>query len=460
VERTGARRAWAAALIGALGLAALMRLACLRTEPWLDEVWSIGLARRAAAAADVFFKLHDDNNNPLNTLYLHFVAGSRDWRVYRLLSLSAGLLTVALLGWDPEDRARGLVAALLAAVSTHMVLYGTEARGYALMSLFALSCFRLLRGRAPLTRPRAASFGLCALLAFLSHPTFVYVYAALFLWAAVKLPAKKRVRGLLSLFGPPTLAFGLFEAAQFPLGMDGAMRNGFWPTFLRTLELWSGAPLRGAAGLAGAAFVLGLLGWELRHLRRERPDEFVFFAALFTGAFAFVAIFPFPFERHFYACLPFALMLAAGGLTRLFRRGGARRLAAAALSLLFVLGNGARVRALASEGRGHYMEAVERMAADTPAGAITVASDHDVRNSMMLGFYGAFLTPPRKIEYVRRDRYGERPDWYLLHSFSPDRPIAPVGVKIDGVANYSLVDVYPYSGLSGWTWMLYRRDAK
>ena len=458
MTRTESRARWAAALIAVLAAAALLRLACLRTEPWLDEVWSIQFARRTASAADVFLKTHDDNSNPLNTLYLRLVPDGRGWAAYRLLSLSAGLLTVALLGWDPEDRERGLLAALLAAVSTHMVLYSTEARGYAPMTLFSLSCFLLLRERGAPTRPRAAAFGLCAVLAFLSHPTFAYVFAALALWTAAKLPREKRVRGLFELFGPPTLVFGLFEAIQFPMRVGGAQKNGFLTVARRTLELWSGAPARGPVGTAGAAVVLGLLAWEIKNIRRERPDEFVFFASLFAGAVAFVAIFPFPFERHFYACLPFALLLGAGALTRLFRLGGTPRVAAVALTLLFLLGNGVRDRALATEGRGHYLEAIRRMAAGTPGDAVTVGSDHDYRNGMMLEFYGAFLTPPKKLAYVPRNRLQKQaPDWYLTHSFATDRLIAPIGVKIDGVGNYKLIDVYPYSGLSGWTWMLYRR---
>jgi hypothetical protein len=454
------RGLWAAALIAVLALAALPRLASLNTEPWLDEVWSINLSRQAPSAADAFYNTHDDNSNPLNTLYLHYVSPGLDWAKYRFLSLVAGLLALAVLGWDPEDRARGILAASLGAVSTHMILYATEARGYALMSLFSLACYRLLRAPFPMKRSRAAAFGLCALLGFLSHPTFLYVYAALFLWAAAKIKPAKRVKGLLELFGPATLAYVLFQAAAFPVRVGGASENNFATVLLSTLELWSGAPARVAAGLAGAAVLLALLGWELKNLRRERRDEFIFFAALFAGACAFDAIFPFRFERHFYAALPFALLLAAGALARLFRQHGAKRLIAGVIVLFFLIGNGARDRALAADGRGHYLEAIQRMAAETPGDEIAVASDHDKRNGMMVEFYGPLLGPPKKFVYVPQDRYRERtPDWYLIHSFDATRATAPIGVTIKDVGHYALVDVYPYSGLSGWTWMLYRRDS-
>jgi hypothetical protein len=101
------------------------------------------------------------------------------------------------------------------------------------------------------------------------------------------------------------------------------------------------------------------------------------------------------------------------------------------------------------------------MAADTPGDVVTVGSDHDARNRMLLDFYAAYLPPPKRLEYVPVERrLAHPPDWFLLHGFFTDPRLAPVGVSLPGAASYRLVEVYPYAGLSGWTWMLYRRDAK
>src|SRR6185312_6267383 len=199
-------------------------------------------------------------------------------------------IAVALLVWDPEDRLRGLVAASLAAVSTHMVLYATEARGYALMSVFALLCWRLFRPGGPPSPARSFAFSVCALLAFLSHPTFAYVYAALFVWAWIKLPARGRWRGLAALFALPTAGYALYEALQIPLSIDGAASYGLGDILLRTAAVWSGAPAGVAAALIGGAILAGLAACELARLQRERFDEAVFFAVLFAGALAFAAI--------------------------------------------------------------------------------------------------------------------------------------------------------------------------
>jgi len=453
------RGRWAAALIVVLAAAALVRWPCARTQPWLDEIWSIDLARQASSVATVFHGLHDDNNNPLNTLYLRLVPDGSPFEAYRYLSLGAGLIAVALLGWDPEDRLRGLVAASLAAVSTHMVLYATEARGYALMSVFALLCWRLLRPAGSPSPARSFAFSVCALLAFLSHPTFVYVYAALFAWAWIKLPAGRRLRGLAALFALPTAGYALYEALQIPLSIDGAASYGLGDILLRTAAVWSGAPAGVAAALIGGAILAGLAACELARLQRERFDEAVFFAVLFAGALAFAAIFPFPFERHFYACLPFALMLAAGELTRLLRAGGAGRAAAVALGLAFVLGNGARDAELATAGRGHYQEAVARMAADTPGKVVTVGGDHDTRDRLVLDFYAGKAPSGKRFAYVpAAERAASPPEWFLMHGFYTDPRQAPIG-RTDGGRPYGRVEVYPYSGLSGWTWVLFRRGA-
>lgn len=443
-----------------VAIAGALRLPGLTSEPWLDEIWSIDLARATASASGVFLKIHHDNNNPLNTLFLYFVSAKGSWATDRLLSFISGLLTIALLGWDPEDRARGLLTAALAAVSAPMVLYATEARGYAPLALFALGCFRLLRVRGPLTPARNAAFWTCALLAFLSHLTFVYVFAALVIWIAATWPGDGRLQGLLVLFGPPAVAFAAIALVQITgMQIGAANRNSFAQVVIHTLSLWAGAPAQAAVGVTTTAVLVGIIGRELWNLHRHRVGEFVFFSALFAGATLFVALLPFPFERHFFACLPFALMLAAGGLMRGLRRAGAARMLAGVFLVLFMVGNGERLRAFATDGRGHYLEAVQRMATETAGDMISVGSDHDFRNGMMLAFYGAYLSPPKRIDYViASERTARKPEWYLRHSFSVDLRTVPLMIKLPGVASYRLIAVYPYGGLSGWMWMLYRRD--
>lgn len=455
-----ARRRDAAALGAILIAAALLRLACLRTQPWLDEIWSINLARNARSVADVLFGIHHDNSHPLNTLWLYLVGG-RDWAVWRLLSFVCGLLTVAALGIDREDSPRGLLAAALAAVSVPLVLYSTEARGYAPMGLFAVLCRRLLRSPARLAPGPAASFALCATLGMLSQPIFVCVLAALGVEAAVQLPSGKRGRGLLVLFGPTAALVALLAVLQTGrMTFGGGAVTPFWNVVFRTLAQWSGARGSGPTAVFGAAALAGLCAWEFALLLRERSDQPRFLAVLFTGTALFVAAFPYRYERHFFACAPFALLLAAGSLARLFRGGAAAKTAGAVLTSLFLLGNALRVGTLATAGRGHYLEAVQRMARDTPGDVVTVGSDHDFRNRMVLDFYVPYAATPKRFRYMAADACSaDASEWYLRSSSETD-PRAPAGPILRGGGRYGLVETYPYAGLSGWTWTLYRREGR
>ena len=454
-----ARRRDAAILAAIVLAAALIRAACLRTQLWLDEIWSLDFALGAKSALGIFLDIHHYNNHPLNTLWLYFVSGSGDWAVFRMFSFVCGLLTVAALGVEPEDRPRGLLTAALAALSVPLILYSTEARGYASMALCAVLCRLLLRGPRSLAPRRAAAFALCATLGLFSQALFACVLAALLVWAVAKLPREGLARALLPLFGPPAVLFGLYAAHQAGRELGLGPARSFSSAAFGALAQWAGAPPSGVLAVAGAAVLSALCAWELARLRRERSAELWFYAALFAATAAAVAAVPFRSERYFFACAPFALILAAGSLSRLLRGGRAPRAAGAALIGLFALGGAVQVRALATAGRGHYLEAVQRMGAETPGDVVTVGSDHDFRNRLLLDYYATYLPPSKRLEYVTHAQIpANPPDWLILHSFNPDPRQAPAGLSFPGgTPAYRLVEVYPHSGLSGFTWMLYRR---
>ena len=99
---------------------------------------------------DIFYSpdLKLDNNHQLNTLWLYVLGDQHHWVVYRIPALVAGLLAVAVASAIGRHRSRAegvFAAALGVAVSFMMVVYSTEARGYALVLLFALLAFIALR---------------------------------------------------------------------------------------------------------------------------------------------------------------------------------------------------------------------------------------------------------------------------------------------------------------------------
>jgi hypothetical protein len=453
-----ARRREAAAVAILIAAAALIRLPCLRTDLWFDEVWSLGFARHAQSLWEVFVLRHD-NSHLLNTLWLYLVAGSSDFAVFRLFSFACGLLTVAALAQDPEDPPRGLLTGTLAAASAVMTLYSTEARGYAPMALCAVLCYRLLPPPGPLRRRRAAAFSLCAALGFFAHGTFVFVFAGLGAWALARYPRQELMRKLLALFAPPLAVLVLHAALRGGVIIGGGVEVPFSVVAARTFILWSGAPDAGFGVILGTAALTALCVIELGRLRKRGDAEFWFHAVLLVSAVAFSLVFPFRAERYLFAGLPFALILSARTLLRMLRGGIGPRLAAVFLIAAFLGGNAARVRALAVDGRGHYLDAMKRMAAETPGGVVTWGSDHRARNPMLADFYAPYVVPPKSFVYVGADRLAsDPPDWYVRHSFETDPRSAPLALTLSPTAAYRLVHVYPYSGMSGWSWQLYRRE--
>ncbi len=78
------------------------------------------------------FTVHD-NNHFLNTLWLAAVGADAPQRLQRALAIALGVAAIPLsaLLLMPRGRLAGIAAAAVVALSTPMVVYGSEARGYA-----------------------------------------------------------------------------------------------------------------------------------------------------------------------------------------------------------------------------------------------------------------------------------------------------------------------------------------
>jgi hypothetical protein len=70
---------------------AMLRIRGARNDLWLDEIWSLKLAQSAKSVMEIFTRLHHDNNNYLNTLYLYLAPNRGNWWGYRFLSIAAGI---------------------------------------------------------------------------------------------------------------------------------------------------------------------------------------------------------------------------------------------------------------------------------------------------------------------------------------------------------------------------------
>jgi hypothetical protein len=239
--------------------------------------------------------------------------------------------------------------------------------------------------------------------------------------------------------------------------VGGGPRYELSQVLIETASYMLGGPANGglAPALGALALLLALLA--LRQLWRRGDDLWLFFAVvlfLSPSALLLMVRHDVLFVRYFLVGASFFLLLLALLFARLARAGRLGRWAAALLILAFLGGNAWHTTRLLREGRGQYMAALQYMDSHSSGEIITVGSDHDLRNGVLVDFYAGFL-PPGRVRYVLQT---ERvvPDWLLLHRIGA-RGAPPESLQGPGRCPYRLTREFPYSALSGWHWMLYRR---
>ena len=129
-----------------VALAAVIRIRAAHNDLWLDEIWSLDFVSLIKSPLDVFTKIHHDNNHYLNTLWLYCIGAHGNWLQYRILSIVAGIGTIVLAGLIGRERniASSLFAMALTTGSYVLILYSSEARGYASAIFFSFLSYYLL----------------------------------------------------------------------------------------------------------------------------------------------------------------------------------------------------------------------------------------------------------------------------------------------------------------------------
>ena len=244
-------------------LSCTLILAAAVGDLWLDEIWSIQFARAAGSPIEILTRFHHDNNHVLNTLFLWSVGVQNTLFVYRLFAVVSGMMALLLVGY--LARAWGASEALLAVVLTGtsypLVLYFSEARGYAPAIMFGLLSYALLRGNWCVFNPyRMIAFWTASVLGILSHLSFVIVSLALVLASLanavlIEGPHGRRLIGFLAYHVPPFAFLGwfyVFFAREMVIGGGPLSTNWDVITQASTLAVrvsrsrifrWLGSPL-------------------------------------------------------------------------------------------------------------------------------------------------------------------------------------------------------------------------
>jgi len=465
IASEGDARATAIWAVLAVGL--LLRVACSFHAFWLDEIWSYLLAQDLASPWQIFTERRHDNNHILNTLFIHAIGEHEHWFPYRLLSIATGTASIYFLARLAAERGKSeaLAAAILAATAYPLISVSAQARGYAPAIFFSLVAVWLARReRTDRAATRLAFWSACVL-GILSHLTFLYAYLSIVAWTLVRPAIRARWKELAWLHCVPVAAIAAlywFFYRDIVIG-GGPADYDLWAVVGRAIaEAVGVSPNRPGVGLALAvAAPIALIGIG-GLLRTARADAVFFGCALFAAPAAlFVASEPrLLYSRYFVASVPFFYWLCAVALGWIRRRGRIGLGLYWGMLAAFALAHGGTTLEHASVGRSHYSDALTYLEQHTDSAVIGIGTDHDFRNSLVLRFYARYRTAGKTFAVRESGSWtGPGPQWYLAHSWLSG-PDPPPTLRFEGDRRYTLVERFENGVGPGWTWFLYRNDAR
>jgi hypothetical protein len=446
--------------------AAIIRLAGINCELWLDEIWSIRLAQKAGSVLGVFH-LNHDNNHWLNTLWLLFLGPGRPWWTYHLLSEAAGTGTV-IVGWLVSRRS--LPVLILLATSEFLIEYSSEARGYAAAGFFAVLCVWLLQRY--LARPRRLTvvlMSVSALLGLLSHLTFVVILAGLIISAAVAL---KRRGSWMMATSRTAVWFAVPVAILITLYLVDIrnMERGGGPPTATDLPAQTAAMALGIPVGSPAAAIFGVAAWvlcaaQVWRLTRDSDSAWPVFAIALLFVPGLVFFWPrsdYLHPRYIYVAAPLLFILLGRELDHWFAGRWWAKFAAGAGLGLFVLSNGLLVANFLRYGRGDYLGALQFMVEETSGPRVVVGTDrHPESTLMVVQYYDQYhFKSASHLLTLNTEEWGDQwPQWMVaeedlgLHVVTTDgvpfvrRAVFPKGTVSSGItwAIYEAMAGRPYA---------------
>jgi len=455
-----------------LALATALRIRGALNDLWLDEVWSLKLVSGISSPWQIFTGLHLDNNHYLNGLWLYFAGphGKAFW--YRAPSIVAGAGSVAMAGLIGRRRngAAAFFAMLLTGFSYALVLYSSEARGYASAVFFSFLAFYALD--LYLERPRwqmAALYSLSALLGLASHLIFVSVLLSSIAWSVWRMDSIHASRGqmarcLFSCQAAPALflAWLYFVDVRRMAEGGGKARLSLLETYGTALAWALGTPPPDAMKILFCLVSVVILGAGLRLLWRERTDSFVFFAGVivvFPILLAVVRHAETVYIRYFIISIAFLLILASFVLASLYHQGPAGKGVCCLLLGVYFAANGWHVAELFKYGRGEYREAIHYMAGHSHGAEVSIDSDNDFQVPLMLDYYAGAMGG-KKMEYRLKKSGPWGAEWLVCQKESFEDPAPPHARFAESAGcQYELVKTCPTAPLSGLRWYLYQKRA-
>jgi len=458
-------------IVALVVIGALVRLAGIGKDLWLDEVWSLRVATDLSSAWSAF-TLHHEINHHLNTLWLHALGPNASAPLYHLLSYAFGVATVGIagaIGWR-RGPLSGVATAAAFALSYEMVLYSTEARGYSGLVFSTLLAFYALEPAIETGGWQwRVLYWLACSLGVLSQPIFAGFLAAAIVWTALRARmtgggAGAVVRQLFRVHAVPVLVLGLlwFIDLRLVVAGGGTPASSLVGVYGGALA-WAVGAVRSAGGeLVSCVLVVAMVASAIHAVRTADRGLSVFYLCaivVFPIALVVVRGSDLVYTRHFLVAGIFTLLAFGFSVARWWTEG--RKRLAVASGAAFVIVNAFNVTTLARDGRGQYRDAIEYMAASAPGDSVTIAGDQDFRIGTEISYYLPRAETTKRLQYVdQRNWPVGGPDWIVMQNESwvvePPEP----ELNLAGGFRYSLSKVFPTAPLSGLHWYLYHRAAR
>ncbi len=457
-----------AKIISAVGilLSSLLIVFAARGDLWLDEIWSLSFAEAAKTPWEILSLFKHDNNHILNTLFLYLIGQQQNLFLYRAFAILSGIVSLILLVKIASQwgRLEGIFVLLLAGTSYPLILYFSEARGYAPAILFSLLSFYILQNIQIRHSVKLVLFWLTSILGVLAHLTYLIVFSALAIYIIHYEFTANKTFFVKSWQTAKYLSVPFIFIIFFYFSYVRGMAIGGGPPIDRFTELAKGADC--LLGLPDTLWIIGLLLITLivsfatiTAYSEKKPEWSFYLAVLLIMPTAIIAVTnPAYFHfRYVIVCFPFYYLIISFILAKVWRVDKkVLRYLVVLILFLYVAGQSMYLLPLFHYGRGNYQAIIKEMVDTTAANVITVGSDNDFRNKVVLSFYARFLPKGKTIQYVNQGFWASQPpEWLIVHNLD-ELAVPEPWVQTSTNRIYRLIKTEKFSGNSGFSWFLYR----
>ena len=305
-------------------LATALIIAAADGDLWLDEIWSLLFVEAADKPWEILTRFRHDNNHVLNTLFLYIISPQNNVYLYRLLAVFSGIGSLVILAFIARRQGaiESLFVLFLAGSSYPLILYFSEARGYAPAIFCALVAFASLQKcLRSLSLLNLIVFWSAMILGILAHLTFMMVIVALLCYTvvhevqAVSLLPKRIIRAC-AIYTVP-MAFLIVFYIQFirHISIGGGPEYGYWDVISNAAGLLLGFPEGSFFSTLAFLCFVGAVATGVYVLYRNGCDQWSFFLfVLFVSLALFLSVTrpQYLYFRYLIVCFPvFYLLLGS-----------------------------------------------------------------------------------------------------------------------------------------------------